>query len=120
MSNLVDIQKQIEELQKKAADIRAKELQATIQEIRAKMSAFGITVKDLHPNKMSASKSKPKAKLGGNEKKARFPAKKKGAAIPPKYRGPAGQTWSGRGLTPRWLASLLAQGKTKEEFAIKS
>jgi DNA-binding protein H-NS len=37
-----------------------------------------------------------------------------------KYRGPNGETWSGRGLMPRWMASLVASGRTKEEFAIAS
>ena len=27
--------------------------------------------------------------------------------VPAKYRGPDGETWSGRGLTPRWLAALM-------------
>jgi DNA-binding protein H-NS len=120
MSNLVDIQKQIEELQKKASDIKAKEFQKTVQEIRAKMHAFGITVKDLHSNNTGTSKAKQKTRPGGSEKTVRSPLKNTGATVAPKYRGPAGETWSGRGLTPRWLASLLAQGKTKEEFAIKS
>jgi DNA-binding protein H-NS len=46
--------------------------------------------------------------------------KKSGVAVAAKYRGPNGESWSGRGLTPRWLASLLAEGKTKEDFAIKA
>jgi DNA-binding protein H-NS len=37
-----------------------------------------------------------------------------------KYRGPNGETWSGRGLMPRWMATLVASGRTKEEFAIAS
>ncbi|UUZ74639.1 H-NS histone family protein [Polaromonas sp. P1(28)-13] len=47
MSNLIDIQTQIEKLQKQAADIKAREFDSTVQDIRAKMQAFGITVKDL-------------------------------------------------------------------------
>jgi ParB/RepB/Spo0J family partition protein len=34
------------------------------------------------------------------------------------YRGPNGETWSGRGLMPRWLASLVAEGQDKEAFKI--
>lgn len=33
------------------------------------------------------------------------------------YIGPNGEVWSGRGLTPRWLSTLVWQGKTKEDFA---
>ena len=30
----------------------------------------------------------------------------RGSTVPPKYRGPGGETWAGRGATPRWLAAL--------------
>jgi len=47
MGSLIDIQSQIEKLQKQAADIRSREFNSTVQDILAKMAAFGITVKDL-------------------------------------------------------------------------
>jgi DNA-binding protein H-NS len=103
MNNLIEIQNQIEKLQKQANEIRAQEFDKTVQEILAKMTAFGITLKDLEAVK-------------GRTRKAASPATKPAAA---KFRGPNGETWSGRGLMPRWLAALVAQGKTKEEFAIK-
>jgi DNA-binding protein H-NS len=48
----------------------------------------------------------------------RGPSAMKGRKVPPKYRGPAGETWAGRGARPRWLAALLKQGRKLEEFAI--
>ena len=42
----------------------------------------------------------------------------RGVKVPPKYRGPEGETWAGRGATPRWLTALLKQGHSIEEFAI--
>lgn len=42
----------------------------------------------------------------------------RGKSIPPKYRGPGGETWAGRGATPRWLAALLKEGHSIEEFLI--
>ena len=33
-----------------------------------------------------------------------------------KYRGPNGETWSGRGLTPKWLKSQEGEGHNREEF----
>jgi DNA-binding protein H-NS len=42
----------------------------------------------------------------------------RGKSVPPKYRGPGGETWAGRGATPRWLAALLKEGHSIEEFAI--
>ncbi len=118
MSNLIDIQAQIEKLQKQANEIKAREFDQTVQEILAKMAAFGITVKDLQSSK-TRGKSK-KVKVDGAAK--RVVAAKKSKVLSPvaaKYRSPNGETWSGRGLMPRWLASLVAQGRTKDEFAIK-
>lgn len=36
-----------------------------------------------------------------------------------KYRGPKGEKWSGRGMTPLWMRPLLKKGKKKEEFLVK-
>ncbi len=102
MNNLIEIQNQIEKLQQQAAEIRAQEFDKTVQEILAKMTAFGITVKDLEAGK-------------GRPRKAASTTAKPAAA---KYMGPNGETWSGRGLTPRWLSALVAQGRSKEDFAI--
>lgn len=102
MNDLIEIQNQIEKLQKQANEIRAQEFDKTVQEILAKMGAYGITIKDLDTVKTRARKV-----TAGSTKSA--------AA---KYMGPNGESWSGRGLTPRWLAALIAQGRTKDEFAI--
>jgi DNA-binding protein H-NS len=54
--------------------------------------------------------------------KGAIPAKKaagkSGKPVAAKFKGPNGETWSGRGLTPKWLTSLVAQGRTKQEFAV--
>ena len=44
----------------------------------------------------------------------------KGVKIAPKYRGPGGETWAGRGATPRWLKALVKEGHSIEEFLIRS
>ena len=120
MSNLIDIQGQIEKLQKQANDIKAKEFDKTVQEIVATMQAFGITSKDLQ----SASLRRGKSKAVANPKPARGKtgkaAKSSSVPVAAKYRGPNGETWSGRGLTPRWLTALIVAGKKKEDFAIQS
>ena len=113
MSNLIDIQSQIEKLQKQAESLKAKEFNNTVAEIRAKMKAFGITIKDL------GGKASQKAKPGKASKMAKS-RKSKAAGVPvaAKYKGPKGETWSGRGLAQKWLTALLAQGRKKEEFLI--
>jgi DNA-binding protein H-NS len=117
MSKLIDIQSQIASLQKQAEEIRSKEFEATIVEIRQKMAAFGITLKDLQIAKVK-TKSRPgrKPKAIGGDKPAKV--KKATATVAAKYRGPNGEAWSGRGLTPKWLATLIAQGSTKEQYLI--
>ena len=42
----------------------------------------------------------------------------RGVKVAPKYRGPGGETWAGRGAKPRWIAALLKEGHSIEEFAI--
>jgi DNA-binding protein H-NS len=115
MSKLIDLQSQIASLQKQAEEIRAKEFEATVVEIRQKMQAFGITVKDLQSTKVKAKPGR-KAKSVTGDKPAKV--KKASAVVAAKYRGPNGETWSGRGLTPKWLATLIAQGSTKEQYLI--
>lgn len=102
MTNLIDIQNQIAILQKQAEEIKAQEFNNAVQEIKAKMAAFGITAAD----------------LDGGKARPRKAAAKSGHPAPAKFRGPNGETWSGRGLMPRWLAALVAQGQSKESFAI--
>lgn len=105
MSSLIEIQNQIALLQKQAEEIRAAELAATIADILEKMDAFGITVDDLERAK-------------GRGRKPAVAAGKSGSPAPVKFRGPNGETWSGRGLMPRWLSALVAQGQSRESFAV--
>jgi DNA-binding protein H-NS len=118
MNNLVDIQSQIEKLQKQAAEIKEREFAKTVQDIRAKMQAFGIAIKDLQSAAPGGRKGK--AAASAKVKVTEVKKKKTGVVVAAKYRGPNGETWSGRGLTPRWLATLIAQGQSKDDFAIKS
>jgi DNA-binding protein H-NS len=115
MSKLIDLQSQIASLQKQAEEIRSKEFEATVVEIRQKMQAFGITIKDLQSTKVRGKPGR-KAKIAITDKPAKL--KKVSAAVAAKYRGPNGETWSGRGLTPKWLATLIAQGNTKDQYLI--
>lgn len=118
MTNLIDIQGQIEKLQKQASDIRSKEFDKTIQEILTTMKAFGITAKDLNAASGRAAKSKGRVAVAGKRPRTKS-ATKGTTTVPAKFRGPNGETWSGRGLMPRWLTALVAQGRQKDEFAIK-
>lgn len=110
MNQLIEIQNKIQELQKQADQIKADEFDKIVQDILQKMAAYGITVRDLDGSKGRTRKSSSSDAAGT--------AVTKHAAA--KFRGPNGESWSGRGLMPRWLSALVAQGRTREEFAIKS
>jgi DNA-binding protein H-NS len=43
----------------------------------------------------------------------------KGKKVAPKYRSPDGETWAGRGATPRWLKAAIKDGKKLESFLIE-
>ncbi len=98
MSSLIEIKTQIALLQKQAEEIRTDEMGQALQDILTKMDIYGITIDDVDRAK-------------GRVRKSSNPA-------PIKYRGPNGEAWSGRGLTPKWLVALIAQGQTKESFFI--
>lgn len=117
MSTLIDLQSQIEKLQKQAADLKSKEFASTVADIRAKMQAFGITIKDLG-GKAGAKKGKAgRPTKAGKIAKVRK-SKTAGVPVADKYKGPNGEGWSGRGLTPKWLKALEAQGRNRTEFAV--
>lgn len=125
MTNLIDIQSQIEKLQKQATEIKTKNFAATVQEILTKMQAFDITIKDLQGVKPSKDgKSKRGRPSAVATKAVKVPKvgksdKKKGIPVAPKYRGPNNEVWSGRGLTPKWLTALIDAGQPKETFMIQ-
>ena len=114
MSKLLELQSEIAKLQAQAQQIKSREFDSTVAEIRAKMEAFGITVKDLQSPSKAKRGRKPKGDAAPVVKKE----KKAKAAVAPKYRGSNGETWSGRGLTPKWMVAAIAAGQSKESMLI--
>ncbi len=41
-----------------------------------------------------------------------------GKSIAQMFWGPNGETWSGRGIPPKWLTALEATGRNRDEFRI--
>jgi len=79
---------------------------AVLEETRAKLAELGLTLEAVLPTSGSAGQ-------GGQDRKRRRDA---GQPLPVRYRGPNGETWSGRGRMPRWLQTLEAEGRNREEF----
>lgn len=118
MTTLLSLQAQIAELQQRAAQIKSKEYASTLADIQTKMKAFGITVADL-----KAAQNKPRAGRKGRKAAAEKPASKRtsrlaGVKVEPKYRNSDGQTWTGRGVAPKWISGAIAAGRSKDEFLI--
>jgi DNA-binding protein H-NS len=59
------------------------------------------------------------ASLGGKVARGVRGSTLKGTKVAPKYRSPEGETWAGRGATPRWLKAAIKEGKKLEDFAIE-
>lgn len=81
-----------------------------IEETRKKADALGISLKDILADGASVS---PK----GRKKKADT---QEGRKVAVKYRDPenAENTWTGRGMTPRWLKEKLDAGAKTDDFLI--
>jgi DNA-binding protein H-NS len=98
MSQYAELKAQIAKLQAQAEDARRQEIVNVIAEIRQKIAEFGLSAHDL-----------------GFAEAARRGRPPKKAPLPPKYQDPkSGNTWSGRGKPPKWIA-----GKNRERFLIE-
>ena len=98
MASYKELKSQAEDLMRQAEAARKAEIAAALAEIKAKMSAYGITLADLGAKARAAKPRKP---------------------VAAKYRNAAtNETWSGRGRAPKWLAAELAKGRKREEFAV--
>lgn len=80
-----------------------------LDQIKTLMAQYGITPADL---------GGPAG--GGRSKRSSGKAAQAGSKLPVKYRDSAtGNTWTGRGLQPRWLKAALADGRELEEFLVR-
>lgn len=117
MSSLIELQRQIDKLQLKMVEIKQRDFEKVVAEIITSMQSYGISVPDLVKAKKAVTRRAVvgvRSKLAQKSKKVSL---RRGEAIAPKFFGPNGESWTGRGLTPRWLSSLVALGHKKEDFA---
>jgi len=102
MATYVELMEKAQQLMAEAEQVRQKEIDGVIADIRQKMETYGLTAQDIG---------------GGAAPRKRSTGAKSKAAV--KYRGPNGETWSGgRGRKPRWVEEALKAGKKIEDFAV--
>jgi len=109
MSNYQDLlakkaalEKETAELEKQLQEARRAERAGVISQIKSLMAEHGLSLADLG------------GKAGG-----KAPSASAGRKVAPKYRNAAtGETWTGRGLQPKWIQAAVAAGKKLEDFAI--
>jgi len=120
MKSYKNIIGEIKKLQALADKRRRAELASIISNIRKQMTEYGITIADIKSTSAVGRKSgqeKLKKKVGKRLEKT---ARDRRAAVAPKYRDPdSGATWSGRGLTPKWLVEKEKTGKSRAEYLIQ-
>jgi len=104
MSSLQDLLAQRAELERKIADVQREERANAIDKIKTLMAEFGLTAADI-----AGKTPTPRAAVKSGS----------GSKVAPKFRNAAtGETWSGRGLQPKWLKAALAAGAKLEDFAL--
>lgn len=101
MSTLQELLAQKAALEQQIQQLSSAERAGAIAQVKNLMAQHGLTVADLSGG-ISAAKRGPKA----------------GGTVAAKYRDNAGNSWSGRGLHPKWLKAAIASGKSLADFAI--
>ena len=103
MATLQELMAQREALERQIDQTKKQERGEAIEKVRALMAEYGLTVADLGN------------RAGGKAKKT----KSSGNKVAAKYRNAStGESWSGRGLQPRWLKAALASGRKLSDFAV--
>ena len=127
MQTFEQIQAQILDLQKQAETMRKQAVAAAVKEVKRLVALYSLGAADIglavsslvkksSGTKTAAGKAAKPAKAAKSAKKSNGD---KRAVVAAKYRdSDTGQTWTGRGKPPTWMAVKLAAGASKESFLI--
>ena len=103
MTSLKELIAQKEALEKQIEQTRQTDRTEAISQIKTLMHEYGLSTADLSARKVGTVKARANA----------------GSKVPAKFSDTAtGDTWSGRGLKPKWLTAAIARGRTLQEFAV--
>ena len=108
MTTLTELIAQRSELEEKIKALTQTQRTEAIAQVRALMEENGLSLADLGVKARAGEKGK--AKIPQTPETAQ--------KVAAKYRDEAGNTWSGRGLQPRWLRAAIEADKKIEDFAI--
>ena len=98
MASLKDLLAQRAALDEQIAQTKDRERADAVAKVKALMSEYGLTVADLSMRTPKAGKT---------------------SKVAAKYRNKAtGETWSGRGLQPKWLKAAIGGGAKLEDFHV--
>lgn len=107
MQNLKALIAKRAKLEAQIAEARKQGRREAIATIKRMMIEYGMVLADV---------AGPESESSGRRSRKPFTGERKKVAA--KYRDAAGNTWSGRGLQPRWLSAALAEGKPLSDFAV--
>lgn len=97
MASYKELMQQREQLEKQIQEARNKELSEAVGKVRSLVAEFSLSAEDVFP----PARSKRAASTGNK--------------VAPKYRNPqTGDTWTGRGKAPKWIAGE----ENRDKFAI--
>lgn len=123
MGSYVEVVKQIRELTKHAEKLRRAELADVIRRIKLEIATYGLTASDLGlglaPTENSSSGAIRKQKGRSFRSNSKSTSPKARRVVPPKFRDEVGNTWSGRGKTPKWFRMAIESGSSVESLRIK-
>lgn len=102
MANYKELLVQRETLDRQIEEARKTEIAAAIAQVRQLVGEFDLSAADCGFRGAAGERSAARVKV----------------AVAPKFRAPDGQTWTGRGMAPKWLRALEAAGRRREEFRI--
>ena len=101
MASLKELIAQKEALEAEIERTKTTQRSEAIAKVRALMEEYGLSASDL------SAKGGAKSRVGSTKK------------VAAKYRNPAtGDSWSGRGLQPKWLKAAVAAGRKLGDFAV--
>ncbi|WP_076999117.1 H-NS family nucleoid-associated regulatory protein [Variovorax sp. KK3] len=103
---LIQIQKQIEKLQRQADALRSQEIAGVVERIKVAIAHYGLTA-----DQLGLVSTRPSSRATGQA------TRNTSVSTVVKFSDGNGNSWSGRGPRPLWLRNALQSGRTLDEFA---